>query len=155
MPEQQTLTDILTACAGAIYSNTPRPMPDGSIDYVLGDEVQLPCPCLNYPFADFRTCGACLQTGGYEPHGTSCTNCQGRTWVPNPDQDAWRRVIRALYGAVLHDSCFDRVGDDITIILRDNLDIGHVDHTEGLRDFLAFATALQRALEQMPNVEMG
>lgn len=109
---EQTLTEILTACAGATYRSRPSQVPVGSTNYVLGDEVRLPCPCLNFPFADPRVCEACLRTGGYEPHGTSCVNCQGRSWVPNPDPDAWGQAV--------------------------------------IRGFLAFATTVKRALEQMP-----
>lgn len=173
--KERDLTTILTSCVGATI-----PCPNSDMNfistnkelqpqerctgcnfegrhYLLGDEVRLSCPCLNYPFADSRVCEVCLQTGGYGPHGTSCINCQGRTWMPNPDQDAWRQVVRALTIRVVVESepgegWGDKVLVDPWIF---NCQSGHVDPEEGLRDFLAFATALKRTVEQMPDVEMG
>lgn len=126
--------------------------------YFLGNKVRLHCPCLraydginHYLDATdgFRCCKRFLYDEGKE--GNDCHCCQGRSWVPNPDQDAWRRVLRALGWEMKIE--MHLLGDAIEIE-KPNGNLAFVRPREGLHDFPAFATVLKRALEQQ-GVEMG
>lgn len=176
-PKQQTLTEVLTACAGAtvpclgckgkgrFYKGSTE---DGSTEalaatclscsgtgrcYILGDEVRIPCPCLRGEFACEPCQPMCIV------HSDGCAPCQGRSWVPNSDQDACRRAVRSLNWMVNVESrpwpADPYLGDEVHIRELYGKNLALVTHHDRLRDFLAFTTALKRALEQMPGVEMG
>lgn len=164
--KQQTLEEILLACAGttvpcpnslgnlASLPNEPAPQErctgcnvEGR-HYVLGDEVRAECP-LNwetYALPLLEHPGQCF--------------CAGRSWVLNPDPYTWRRAWRNVGGCIDIDNSPQHLGDWVVVQLilpgerRHQGIIAHVTESEGLRDQLAEATAIYRAINQIPGVRM-
>lgn len=155
----QTLDALLVKCAGAVYSSD-----EGPHSYVLPDEVRLPCECI----LGTQRCIGCrlgdaqviaiLGPDAPLAHPDEfcdppCLNCQGRSWVPNPDGYAWRRAWWAIEGGLDIQALPYVTGDFVTA--HGPWGQGTVHSKEGLRDQLAEMTAIERAIRQLPGVEMG
>lgn len=158
-----TLQELLLRCAGAVYSSG-----EGTHGYVLSDEMRQTCPCLraydginHYLDATdgYRCCKVFLYDEGEE--GPNCLCCQGRSWVPSLDRDAWRQAWRGIGGYINIDSLPHQLGDLIIAQLilpgkgrHQEIFEGRVTEGEGLRGQLAEITAIWRAIDRIPGVKM-